>query len=101
LGSRLGVVDVDLLDPRIPKRFDGGPKPFQKPSSEGGTIMIKSDAQRERTAAQIAGFRQALDKVGWKAPGKRSAAVRGSYEGMIRHLATFRRKNEGLSPVIS
>ena len=47
--------------------------------------MIKSDAQRERTAAQIEGFQQALAKV-TQEPGKRSAAVRGSYEGMIRQL---------------
>jgi HTH-type transcriptional regulator/antitoxin HigA len=48
--------------------------------------MIKSDSQRERTVAQIAGFRQALAKVEQDAPGKRSTAVRGSYEGMIRQL---------------
>lgn len=48
--------------------------------------MIKSDAQRERTAAQIAGFRQALANVAQEKPGKRSAAIRGSYEGMIRQL---------------
>ena len=48
--------------------------------------MIKSDAQRERTVAQIAGFRQALAKVEREAPGKRAAAVRGSYEGVIRQL---------------
>jgi ribosome-binding protein aMBF1 (putative translation factor) len=48
--------------------------------------MIKSDAQRERTLAQIEGFRQALAKVAQERPAKRSAAIRGSYEGMIRHL---------------
>src|SRR5690349_17148581 len=48
--------------------------------------MIKSDAQRERTIVQIDGFRQALKKVGGQKPGKRSAAIRGSYEGMIRQL---------------
>ena len=48
--------------------------------------MIKSDAQRERTVAQIAGFWQALAKVEQDAPGKRSTALRGSYEGMIRQL---------------
>ena len=48
--------------------------------------MIKSDAQRERTAAQIEGFRQALAKVDQEKPGKRSAAICGSYEGMIRQL---------------
>jgi HTH-type transcriptional regulator / antitoxin HigA len=48
--------------------------------------MIKSDAQRERTVAQIDGFTAALAKVAQEKPGKRSAAVRGSYEGMIRQL---------------
>jgi HTH-type transcriptional regulator/antitoxin HigA len=48
--------------------------------------MIKSDAQRERTAAQIEGFRQALAKVTHDKPDKRSAAIRGSYQGMIRQL---------------
>jgi ribosome-binding protein aMBF1 (putative translation factor) len=48
--------------------------------------MIKSDAQRERTVAQIEGFRQALEKVNREMTGKRAAAVRGSYEGMIRSL---------------
>src|SRR5579872_727847 len=48
--------------------------------------MIKSDAQRERTAAQIEGFREALNKVDREMIGKRAGAVRGSYEGMIRQL---------------
>ena len=48
--------------------------------------MIKNDAQRERTVAQIDGFRQALAKVAGEKPGKRSDAIRGSYEGMIRQL---------------
>jgi ribosome-binding protein aMBF1 (putative translation factor) len=48
--------------------------------------MIKSDAQRDRTVAQIEGFRQALAKAEQQPSGKRSAAIRGSYEGMIRHL---------------
>ena len=48
--------------------------------------MIKNDAQRERTAAQLDGFKQALAKVADEKPGKRSAAIRGSYEGMIRQL---------------
>ena len=48
--------------------------------------MIKSDAQRERTAAQIEGFQQALAKVAQDKPAKRSAAIRGSYESMIRQL---------------
>jgi len=48
--------------------------------------MIKSDAQRERTVAQIEGFRRALAKAADEKPAKRSAALRGSYEGMIRQL---------------
>lgn len=48
--------------------------------------MIKSDAQRERTLAQIEGFRQALGKVDREKSGKRSAAIRASYESMIRQL---------------
>jgi len=48
--------------------------------------MIKSDAQRERTEAQIAGFRRALAKVTQEKLGRRSAAIRGSYEGMVTQL---------------
>jgi len=48
--------------------------------------MIKSDAQRERTVAQIEGFRKALANTEQEKPGKRSAAIRGSYESMIRQL---------------
>jgi HTH-type transcriptional regulator / antitoxin HigA len=48
--------------------------------------MIKSDAQRERTAAQVEGFRQALIKVDREMSGRRAAAVRGSYEGIVRQL---------------
>ena len=48
--------------------------------------MIKSDAQRERTVAQIEGFQQALAKVAKDKADKRSAAIRGSYESMIRQL---------------
>jgi len=48
--------------------------------------MIRSDAQRDRTATLIDGFRQALAKVELEKPGKRSAAIGGSYESMIRQL---------------
>ena len=48
--------------------------------------MIKSDAQRDRTLAQIEGFRRALAKAEQEKPGRRSAAIRGSYDGMIRQL---------------
>ena len=48
--------------------------------------MIKSDAQRDRTLAQIEGFHRALANAHEEKPGKRSAAIRGSYESMIRQL---------------
>src|SRR6516225_8142258 len=48
--------------------------------------MIKSDAQRDRTAAQIEGFQTALVKLARDGHGRGSAAIRGSYEGMIRQL---------------
>src|ERR1700691_2909181 len=48
--------------------------------------MIKSDAQRERTAAQIEGYQKALAKVAYEKSDKRSAAIGGSYESMIRLL---------------
>jgi ribosome-binding protein aMBF1 (putative translation factor) len=48
--------------------------------------MIKNDAQRERTAAQVDGFRKALAKVERETKGRRATAIRGSYEGMIRQL---------------
>lgn len=48
--------------------------------------MIKTDTQRERTMVQIEGFRRALAQAEQGASGKRAAAIRGSYEGMIRQL---------------
>ncbi len=48
--------------------------------------MIKSDAQRERTVAQIEGFRQALAKVEQETSTRRFKAVRESYESMIQQL---------------
>ena len=54
--------------------------------------MIKSDAQRDRTLAQIEGFRRALAKAEEEKPGKRSDAIRGSYEGMIRQLESEMRE---------
>ena len=58
--------------------------------------MINSDAQRERTAAQIEGFREALAKVDREMTGKRAAAVRGSYDGMIRQLEEELREYDDL-----
>jgi HTH-type transcriptional regulator/antitoxin HigA len=48
--------------------------------------VIKTDAQRARTTAQIEGFRRALAQAEKEASGKRASAIRGSYEGMIRQL---------------
>jgi HTH-type transcriptional regulator/antitoxin HigA len=58
--------------------------------------MIKSEAQRDRTLAQIEGFRRALAKAEQEKPGKRSAAIRGSYESMIRQLEDELREYEKL-----
>ena len=58
--------------------------------------MIKSDAQRERTVAQIEGFRRALAKVTEERPAKRGAVLRASYEGMIRQLEDELREYDGL-----
>ena len=65
--------------------------------------MIKSDAQRDRTLSQIEGFRRALAKTEQEKPGKRSAAITGSYESMIRQLEDELReydelKSGGLTP---
>ena len=48
--------------------------------------MIKNEAQREGTVSQIEGFRRALGAAKADAAGKRGAAIRGSYEGMIEQL---------------
>jgi hypothetical protein len=76
-------------DGRVSGVFPAGPGRCVRRRNSGnqvGIIMIKSDAQRERTAAQIEGFRQALTKVDREMNGRRGIAVRGSYEGMIRQL---------------
>jgi HTH-type transcriptional regulator/antitoxin HigA len=49
-------------------------------------IMIKSDAQRDRTVAQIEGFKKALAKAADDGPGKRSPIVRGNYQSIIVQL---------------
>jgi ribosome-binding protein aMBF1 (putative translation factor) len=49
--------------------------------------MIKSDAQRERAASHMEGFREALAQVEREIAGARATALRGSYEGMISQLA--------------
>ncbi len=47
--------------------------------------MIKTDAQRTRTVAQIGGFKRALADVDGGSS-QRAVAIRGSYENMIRQL---------------
>src|ERR1700749_2391170 len=76
-------------DGRISGVFPAGSRRAAEGRNSGspvGIIMIKSDAQRQRTEGQIAGFRQALAKTEREMIGNRAAAVRGSYEGMIRQL---------------
>jgi HTH-type transcriptional regulator/antitoxin HigA len=48
--------------------------------------MIKTDAQKQRTLVQIEGFRRALAQAAEELSGKRAAAVRASYQSMIRQL---------------
>jgi HTH-type transcriptional regulator / antitoxin HigA len=49
--------------------------------------MIKTDAQRERTRVQIAGFQLALEQARTqKMAAKRAEAIRQSYETMIQQL---------------
>src|SRR5258708_21510167 len=74
---------------RVSGVFPAGPRRCaqrRNSDSQVGINVIKSDAQRKRTAAQIEGFRQALTKVEREMTGKCAIAVRGSYEGMIRQL---------------
>jgi DNA-binding Xre family transcriptional regulator len=91
-GSRRRVLHrprhVGKTDGRVSGIFPAGSRRSAERRNSGSQvrIMIKSDAQRERTAAQIEGFRQALAKVEREMTGKRADAVRGSYESMIRQL---------------
>ena len=58
--------------------------------------MIKSDAQRDRTLAQIGGFRKALAKAKAEMSGKRATTVSASYESMIHQLEEEVREYEDL-----
>ena len=49
--------------------------------------MIKSEAQRKRTLAQIEGFRSALDAARRETSGKRQAVLVKSYQSMMDQLA--------------
>ena len=48
--------------------------------------MIENDSQRQRTLALMEGFRKAGVKLADDGLGKRSIAIRGSYEAIIRQL---------------
>ncbi len=52
----------------------------------GISDMIKSDTQRDRTVAQIEGFRKALAKAKAEMSGRRATAVSASYKSMIQQL---------------
>ena len=58
--------------------------------------MIKSDAQRERVAAQIEGFQKALAEVKAELSGRQAAAVSASYESVIQQLAEEMREYDDL-----
>jgi DNA-binding Xre family transcriptional regulator len=75
----------DMGFPEFFRQDRGGPAARCDSSGEGSG-MIKSDAQRDRTLAQIDGFRRALSNLPLAKADKRSKAVRGSYEGKIRQL---------------
>jgi ribosome-binding protein aMBF1 (putative translation factor) len=101
-GSRRGVFHpsryAGKADRRVSGIFPAGSRRSAQGRNSGSQvgIMIKSDAQRERTAAQLEGFRQALAKVDREMTGNRAAAVRGSYEGMIRQLEDELREYDDL-----
>ena len=61
--------------------------------------MIKTDAQRERTRVQIGGFQMALAQAENELSGERAAAVRASYESMIRQLEEEVREYDELKAV--
>ena len=48
--------------------------------------MIRTEAQRERTAIQIEGFEKALKQAAKATSGRRAEAISGSYKGMIVQL---------------
>jgi DNA-binding XRE family transcriptional regulator len=56
--------------------------------------MIKSDAQRDRTLAQIEGFREALAQVEKEAINKASESIRQNYASMIRQLQDELREHD-------
>jgi HTH-type transcriptional regulator/antitoxin HigA len=58
--------------------------------------MIKTDAQKKRTEAQMQGFRDALARTKKEMSGKRLAAVAGSYQGMLEQLDGELREYEDL-----
>ena len=59
-------------------------------------FMIKNDEQRKRALAQVDGFRRALTSAANGQKTRRSAAIRGSYEGVIRQLEAELREYDQL-----
>ena len=61
--------------------------------------MIENDLQRQRTLALIEGVRKAGAKLANDGLGKRSIAIRGSYEAIIRQLENELREYDQLRSV--
>jgi hypothetical protein len=61
--------------------------------------MIENDSQRQRTLALMEGFRKAGAKLADDGLGKRSIAIRGSYEAIIRQLENELREYDQLRSV--
>jgi hypothetical protein len=61
--------------------------------------VIENDSQRQRTLALMEGFRKAGAKLADDGLGKRSIAIRGSYEAIIRQLENELREYDQLRSV--
>ena len=61
--------------------------------------MIENDSQRQRTLALMQGFRKASAKLADDGLGKRSIAIRGSYEAIIQQMENELRENDQLKSV--
>lgn len=61
--------------------------------------MIENDLQRQRTLALIEGFRKAGAKLANDGLGKRSIAIRGGYDAIIRQLENEIREYDQLRSV--
>jgi hypothetical protein len=61
--------------------------------------MIENDSQRQRTLALMQGFRKASAKLADDGLGKRSIAIRGSYEAIIQQMENELREYDQLRTV--